>query len=118
MPGDLIEIRDKVLMINSEPAEEFETVMQHYRVETRDRIRLSASKVRQAGGLIIQSGNNAYILNMTAEVAEAIAQWGEIESVERFVVPEDFDTLSRRGFYFSSGFLKQDHTDDISVPCE
>ncbi len=118
MPGDLIEIRDKVLMINSEPAEEFETVMQHYRVETRDRIRLSASKVRQAGGLIIQSGNNAYILNMTAEVAETIAQWGEIESVEPFVVPEDFDTFSRRGFNFSRGFMNHDHMPAFTIPYE
>lgn len=116
MPGDVIEINDKVLMINNAPAEEFDTVMQHYRVETRDRIRLSASKVRQAGGAIIQSGNNTYIINMTDEVAQQIAQWGETERVEPFVVPEDFDTFSRRGFNFSRGFTNHDHMSEFTIP--
>src|SRR5699024_263786 len=118
MPGDLFESREKVLMSNSERAEELEPVMEHYRVETRERIRLSAAKVRQAGGLIRPSGNNAYSLNMTAEVAEAIAQWGEIESVEPFVVPEDFDTFSRRGFNFSRGFMNHDHMPAFTIPYE
>src|SRR5690625_5488380 len=55
---------------------------------------------------------------MTAEVAEAIAQWGEIESVEPFVVPEDFDTFSRRGSNFSRGFMNHDHMPASTIPYE
>ncbi|MGF1671715.1 MAG: signal peptidase I [Balneolaceae bacterium] len=117
MPGDRLEIRDKILYINGEIAEEFETLMHHYRVEVRERVRLSRAKVREAGARIIQSGNESvHIINMTNEVAQRMANWSEIENVELFVLPENFNEFGRRGFNFSRGFLNHDQIHEITIP--
>jgi signal peptidase I len=116
MPGDRISIEDKVLYVNGEYAENFETLMYNHRVQTRERIRLSASKVREAGASIVQSGSNSYIINMTEEVAEQMEGWSEIETVEKFVLPDDYDGFSRRGFNFSRGFANHDNMEEFTVP--
>lgn len=118
MPGDSIRIDSKELYVNGAPARSFDTLMFNHRVEVRDRIRLSPTKVREAGGTILQSNNNAYIINMTEEVANSMQQWPEIDSVEKFVLPEFFDTFSRRGFNFSRGFANHDHMSGIVIPYE
>ena len=116
MPGDTLRIDDKELYVNGSEAEGYNTLMKNYRVETRERIRISPAKVREAGGSIVQSGNNAYIINMTESIAEEISSWQEVENVEIFVLPEDFNIFSRRGFNFSRGFNNHDHLPEFTVP--
>ncbi|MEX2463634.1 MAG: signal peptidase I, partial [Balneolaceae bacterium] len=116
IPGDQLSITDKVLTVNGEEATQFETLMFNHRVQSRERIRLSASKVREAGAAILQSNNNTYIMNMTEEVAEEMNNWPEIVSVEKFVLPETYDGFSHRGFNFSRGFRNHDHMADFTVP--
>ncbi|MEX0905897.1 MAG: signal peptidase I [Balneolaceae bacterium] len=118
MPGDRLQIEDKVLYVNGDEAETFETLMQNYRVDVRERIRLSPAKVREAGARIVQSRNDTHIVNMTAEVAETIHSWGEINNVEPFVLPEDFDEFSRNQFQFSKGFMNHDQMEEFMVPYE
>jgi len=118
MPGDVLRIEDKVLYVNGDEGEVYDPMMQHYRVQIRERIRLSPSKVREAGGRIVQSGNGVHIINMTEETAETVNSWGEVESVELFVLPEDFDEFGRRPFNFSSGFLNHDNIPEFQVPYE
>lgn len=118
MPGDQLQIQDKVLYVNGEESETFDTLMQNYSVEVRERIRLSPAKVREAGGRIVQSRNETHIVNMTDDVAEVINSWGEVENVEPFVLPEDFDEFSRTRFNFSQGFMNHDQMEEFTVPHE
>jgi len=118
MPSDRLRIDDKVLFVNDEESEFFAPMMQNYRVQIRERIRLSPSKVRDAGGRIVQSGNGVHIINMTNETAEIVQSWGEVDSVEPFVLPEDFDEFSRRPFHFSRGFMNHDNIPEFQVPYE
>ena len=116
IPGDRVSIENKVLYVNGELAQNFETLMFNYRVQTRERIRLSASKVREAGASIVQSGSNSYIINMTEETAGEMQGWSEVETVEKFVLPGDYDGFSRRGFNFSRGFTNHDNMEEFTVP--
>ena len=116
IPGDRIQISDKRLYVNGEDSNRFETLMFNHRVESRDRIRLSPTKVRDAGASILQSNNNTYIMNMTKEVAEGMRDWPEIVSVEKFVLPDNYETFSRRGFNFSRGFVNHDNMDEFTIP--
>lgn len=116
MPGDEIEIRDKVLHVNGEREEAFPTFMQHYRVTARERIRISPGRVRALGGRIVQSGSNQYIINMTDDAALEMESWNEIDRVEPLVLPADLDQMGRRNFNFSRGFLNHDHIPAFTVP--
>lgn len=118
MPGDELRLSDKELYVNGSEAENFNSLMQHYRVQIRERIRLSPTKVREAGGRIVQSGNGVHIINMTDEIASTVEGWGEVVSVEPFVLPEDFDEFSRRPFNFSRGFRNHDNMEEFRVPFE
>ncbi len=117
MPGDELEIRDKRVYVNGEQEPIHQTLMQHFRVEVRDRIRLSPSKVREAGARIVHSGNNnVYLINMTHATAEEMENWGEIELIEPFIIPRDHDQFSRRNFNFARGFLNHDNMEAFTVP--
>ena len=116
IPGDSLKIENKVLYVNGEASEDYETLMQNYRVTVRDRIRLSPSKVRDAGGSIIQRGESIHIINMTESLAEEMRNWSEIENVESFILPDDFEQFNRRGFNFSSGFTNHDNLEEFTVP--
>jgi signal peptidase I len=117
MPGDELEIRDKRVYVNGEQEEVYETLMQHFRVESRERVRLSPSKVRDAGGQIVQSSaNNIYIVNMTETLAEEMRGWNEIDTVIPHVLPEDLDQYNRRNFNFSRGYLNHDNMAPFVVP--
>ncbi|MEX0994330.1 MAG: signal peptidase I [Balneolaceae bacterium] len=118
MPGDLLEVRGKRLYVNGEPEDTVESMMQHYRVDLRERVRLSPAKIREAGGKLIQTGagNNIYIINMTAMLAEEMEGWSEVNNVEPFVLPEDFHEFGRRDFNFSSGFQNHDNMKPFTVP--
>lgn len=118
MPGDDIRLEEKILYVNDEPSENYDTIMQHYRVNVRERVRLSPSKVRDAGARIVQSQNDVHIVNMTAATAEEIGQWPEINSVELFILPADFDEFSRNNFNFSKAFMNHDQMEEFTVPFE
>ena len=116
VPGDRLRVSDKVLYVNGDVGVAFDTYMYHHRVETRDRIRLSPAKVREAGATIVQSGSNSFIINMTPEIANDMRNWPEIDRVEKFVLTDEYDTFSRRGFNFSSGFRNHDQLNEFPVP--
>ncbi|MDG5768092.1 signal peptidase I [Balneolales bacterium ANBcel1] len=117
--GDTLSIRDKVIHINSQPEEHLDTFEQHYDVQVRQRLRLSPSKVRNAGGQVLQSSGDRYRINMTADVADAMAEWPEIASVQPLVLPESFNDYARQPFTFASGFSGNYHNlPDIIIPFE
>jgi signal peptidase I len=119
VPGDRLEIRDKVVYVNGEPEEGADTFMYHYMVNPIERARISPAKVREAGGNIIPINTSEFMLiNMTAETAAKIESWAEVASVEHFVRPNDQAALRRRGFSFSFGFTSLDNIPEFTVPYE
>lgn len=116
MPGDDLKIEDKILYVNGQQSEQFETLMYNYRVLTEDRARLSATRVREAGGNVLTGNNGEYVINMTPGLAEEMSGWSEVSSVGKYILPEDFDLYSRRGFNFSRGFMNHDNMEEFTVP--
>lgn len=117
IPGDTLAIRDKIVYVNGNRAEQFSGVQRRYVVQVQERVRLSPAKVRAAGGRLVGSqGPNQYLVNMTSEVANTINQWPEVINVEFHVLPEDFKEFSQRDFSFSSGFNNHDHMSSVVVP--
>ncbi len=119
VPGDTVTVDDAELFINSDRAKSFEGIQQTYVVTVRDRVRLSPAKVEAAGGRLIGSQNQgSYRVTMTEDVAEKISNWPEVNNVELFVLPEDFNEFNRRDFSFSSGFNNHHHIPPVVVPFE
>ncbi|MEL7833879.1 signal peptidase I [Fodinibius sp. Rm-B-1B1-1] len=119
MPGDTLQIDDAELYINGEQAHDFEGIQRTYSVSVRDRVRLSPAKVEAAGGRLIGSQNQGtYRVTMTESVARNMREWPEVNNIDLFVLPEDFNEFSRRDFSFSSGFNNHHHIPQVIVPRE
>lgn len=119
MPGDTLSMADNQLFVDGEPAEYFAGIQRTYEVRVRDRVRLSAAKVKAAGGRLYQTQQSGvYRINMTREVAETISQWPEVTEVNSFVLPEGFNEYDQRPFSFSSGFVNHHHLSPTVVPFE
>lgn len=119
IPGDTIAINDAELYVNGDKSPDFEGIQRNYVVTVRDRVRLSPAKVEAAGGRLIGSqGQGQYRVNMTSNVATKISEWPEVNKVELFVLPEDFNEFNRRNFNFSSGFNNHHHLPPVVVPFE
>jgi len=118
MPGDELEIREKVLYINGEPAEVMETYEQLYTVTTRERIRLNDSKVRLAGGMLLGSESpGTFVVNMTGAVREEIQSWDEVVSVEPRMRPDSAQDYIRSNFTFRRGMDgNHDHLPAFVIP--
>lgn len=119
MPGDTVSVDDAELYINSEQAQNFDGIQQTYVVSVRDRVRLSPAKVKSAGGTLVGSQDSGqYRVNMTQSVAEEMNDWPEVNEVELFVLPENFNEFDQRDFSFSSGFNNHHNIPPVVVPFE
>lgn len=117
MPGDTLSIDDKELFVNGTEAQSFPGIQQIYEVKVRNRVRLSAAKVKAAGGTLYrQQSSGSYRIDMTKQVAETISQWPEVTDVQPFVLPDGFNEYDRRDFSFSSGFKNHHHLPPTVVP--
>lgn len=117
LPGDTLSVRDKMVYVNGDLSRRFPGIQKNYVVQVRERVRLSPAKVENAGGTLLGAqGQNSYRVNMTSEVAQKIRQWPEVQNVQLFVLPDDFNEFSRRDFSFSSGFMNHDHMPPIVIP--
>lgn len=117
--GDTLGIDNKVIHINGEPENPEYTYEQHYDVRVRERLRLSPTKVRDAGGQILRSSGNRYQINMTRKVADDMSNWSEIDSVEPFVLPATHNNFDRQPFTFARGFEgNYHHMPEFVIPFE
>ena len=117
IPHDTLEVRNKMLYVNHKLSKQSPTMQKNYLVQVRERVRLSPSKVKAAGGTLEGTqGANTYVINMTASVADKIRNWPEVNNVSLFILPDDFQEFSRRGFNFSNGFNNHDHIPPIVIP--
>ncbi|MCH8524437.1 MAG: signal peptidase I [Balneolales bacterium] len=118
MPGDELEIREKVLYINGEPAEYRDTYEQLYTVTMRERLRLSESKVRLAGGSLLGSETpGSFVVNMSPPVRREVETWPEVESIEPRMRPASAQDYVRNNFTFRRGMSgNQDHLPAFVIP--
>ncbi|SMO51745.1 signal peptidase I [Fodinibius sediminis] len=117
VPGDTLRIDDNQLFVNGDRAQSFPGIQKTYEVQVRNRVRLSAAKVKAAGGTLYRSQQpGRYRINMNDQVAETIRQWPEVTNVELFVLPDGFNEYDRRRFSFSSGFVNHHHLPTTVVP--
>lgn len=118
IPGDELAIYDKVLHINGEPAEVFETYEQLYTVTMRESLRLSDSRVRLVGGSLLGSeAPGTYVVNMTESVAEEVLSWSEVEAITPRMRPSSANDYVQHNFSFRRGMSgNQDHIDPFTVP--
>ena len=118
--GDTLEIRNKVLYINGEPAEYRDEYQQMYTVNMRERLRLSDAKVRVAGGEILGSETlTSFVVNMSEGVRNEMSQWPEVESIEPRVRPEDSMEYQRNSFTFRRGMdSNHDHIQPLIIPAK
>ncbi|HAC15254.1 MAG TPA: signal peptidase I [Bacteroidetes bacterium] len=120
IPGDTLEIRNKILYINGERADYKEHFEQLYTVKMRERLRLSEAKVRVAGGDILGAETpTSYVVNMTADVREVISTWPEIESVVPRIRPESSNEYARNNFTFRRGMSgNPDFIEPMVIPAK
>lgn len=120
VPGDTLEIREKVLYINGEPSPYLETFEQMYTVNMRERIRLSDTRVRVAGGQVLGSETpTSYVVNMSESVRDELLTWPEVESIEPRVRPSFQNEYQRSNFTFRRGMEgNHDHIDPMVIPAK
>jgi signal peptidase I len=118
MPGDTLELKAKQLFVNGEPAYSMLTNEYEHEVFVGERLRLSATRVKEAGGQILRMNTpTSYIINMTEEVALSIQKWPGVDSVKKYSLPADFREPGRNQFVFASGIEgNRDHFPPVVIP--
>lgn len=118
MPGDTLELVAKQLFVNGKPAVAMKTNEYEHEVFVSERLRLSATRVKEAGGQILRMNTpTSYIINMTEEVASMIQKWPGVDSVRKFILPPDFREPGRNQFVYASGIDgNRDHFPPVVVP--
>ncbi|MTI89706.1 MAG: signal peptidase I [Balneolaceae bacterium] len=119
VPGDTIEIRDKVLYINGEREETHEGVQKNYVITMKDRVRLSNAKMQSVGGELTRFlGGNSYVANLSQSVVETVKGWSEVDTLYLNVTPEG---TQERGYVssqgsFSRAFSNPDQMREVVIP--
>lgn len=119
MPHDTLSLDSAQLYVNGDKAKDYVGIEHNYIVHVRDRVRLSARKVKNAGAKLIRSrSGNSYRVNMTKDVADVMRDWQEVESIEQFALPEGYNEFDRTDFNFSSGFNNHHNMAPIVIPAK
>jgi len=117
LPGDTLAIREKQLFVNGEMAADIPGLQQKYEVSVKDRLRLSAAKVKaQGGALLNQTSANKYRINMSQALVDSMRTWQEVDSIEPYVLPQRVNEYARTNFRFGKGFINHHRMKPITVP--
>ncbi len=125
MPGDTLRISDKVLYVNHQPAEVFDTFQSLYFVHPLDGLRINPEQIRELGGVLLnQRGVNrpgeAMLVFMSESVAENVNALGSVDFIQQFLRPEDENLNANSNFRFARGLGSgnPDHMPEVVVPFE
>lgn len=118
MPGDTLELKSKQLFVNNKPAFAQETNEYEQEVFVGERLRLSPTRVSEAGGQLLRmSSQTSYVINMTDLVADVISKWPGVDSVKKFSLPADYREPGRNQFVYASGIQgNRDYFPPVVVP--
>ncbi len=88
LPADTLEIRDKVLYVNHDVAEVYDTYQYVYEVRPLEGIRISSERLRSVGATPIgtrgRQGDRIFA-HMSEETAEEVLSWGGVEDVSVYI---------------------------------
>jgi signal peptidase I len=121
MPGDTLQITDKVLTVNGVEIDEHPGIQFFHEVLTKGQARLSPTKVKEAGGNIIGVTNGgSVVVNMSKAEAAEMSTWPEVEAIQIYANPPDYNMFGQSsGFYFSKGITgNTDQFPAIVIPFE
>lgn len=118
MPGDTLELKSKRLFVNHKPSLAKETREFEHEVFVGERLRLSPTRVSEAGGQLLRmSSQTSYIINMTELTAETIANWPGVDSVKIFSFPPEYREPGSNQFVYASGIQgNRDNFPPVVVP--
>lgn len=122
LPGDSVEVIDKLVYRNGEIEGDHEGLQRFYEVYTKGNARLSPMKVSSVNSELmgVLPNTNIYVLNATNEAAEQIASWVEVDSMALYTTSRDVIKPGYRNqnFSFSLGFNNNDNMKKFEVPYE
>lgn len=103
IPGDTLQIVGKKLLINGVETDTAPGIQFFHEVYTTGQARLSPAKVREAGGIMVDTTpRGSFIVNMTDAEAATMGGWPEVERVVPFVrAAEENFFRQYSGFIFS-----------------
>lgn len=108
MPGDTLRIEDKVLFVNHQPANTYETFQRLYNIQPGEGLRLSMERLRDSGAVPISQrmqlrpGERVTVF-MSESVAEEVETWPDVLSVNMIIRPESEDYNANSNFRFARG---------------
>lgn len=123
--GDTLEMRNKVLYINGEREEQHDGLQRHYLLKTKNRVRISDSKLKAAGAGTLygnvykdMQGDDIYRVNLSEKVAEEIQSWQEVDSLWFATIPAETTVPGYKQSVgnFSKAFKNSDHFSEIVIP--
>lgn len=92
MPGESIEVVDKVVRVNGEVVPLDDGMQQYWNVHKNDpRVALSGAALRDLGVSDVQTTSNPTVIRVlaTSEAVEEIESWPWVEQVEPYVAPQN-----------------------------
>lgn len=126
--GDTLELRDKVLYVNGEEEAYHEGLQQFYTIVLNEGVRLSDAKMESIGAgtvgagerYVQQIGQNSYRVNLTADVADVVRGWPEVDTLGFETIPEAQVVMPfvQSAGSFSQAFRNHHHFRPIVVPFE
>jgi signal peptidase I len=110
VPGDTVSLVDGNLILNGIPAEYHETFRRYHRVLVKEGMKLSPSKVKSIGGEFGGGrSQNEYLVNVTSPQAAQMSKWTEVQLIEPFFLPSNFNEFGQTSFAFGRGFATNHH---------
>jgi signal peptidase I len=119
LPGETLEVRDKVVYANGEQLPFRDTMQQFWNVHLKDaRYRLSEARLNELGVIGPEPTQDPNILRIqaTREAADEIGTWPWIESVRPFIAP---DNAGYGSYMYPSGHnYTPDNYGPVTIPEE
>lgn len=118
IPGDTLSIADKVLFVNGEEAETFDTFQYLYEITPLEGMRVSTERLRSAGATVLgtrgQQGSRIYA-HMSVQVATEVESWSGVSDVSLYI---NNNLNSNPNFRFAQGLggSNTDQMPEIVIP--
>lgn len=117
IPGDTLELINKVLYVNGQMAFRPEGLVEKHRVFFKPNVRISRQRLENLGGKLPMRSSSANELSimLTAAQAESMRSWQEVDSVALDVLPKEVPFFRGR-FEYSKAAKNTDHFSARVVP--
>jgi signal peptidase I len=117
MPGDVLEVRDKVVYIDGVPEETVPSMRTLQLVFVKEGSMLDRQVINELDANILQyDQDRMYLVNARMDALEDLATTANVDSVVPYILPQDYQEFRQRPFDFSKGFVNHDNMGPIPIP--